>query len=490
MPTRSAASRFSLLALALAAIAVVWAPAWSLAQTSPVEPHYVATARDGVPLKSGDMDGYYNVAVLGAGQVLWVDAEGSGWARVAFPPGRPVYARAQDVEKTEDENFVRVARVTTLKSPNAAAGFAQSWQRAIPRGMESELPIGSRLRVFEAVTGGDGSVVGYLVEAPPPVRAYVKVDHLRPANDGEIAAYLESMPAAEPEVGDMAAEEGGDSETPDTEAPVEEQPAPDAGGDTSLLEEQVPQGQEPQETEPAMNEPVAEQGQIDEPSEEAQPVDLDPAAGRPGVENGGVTEIHQGEATPEARRVGTLRDLAEAFNQVQSQPAETAELDELAAEFRRTIAAQGDDAASLRIRQALQERLRVLEMRIDLRNTRRELQSRREQISQSTQSVTSRVRELERSRGYEFVGRLVQSSVYDGRRLPLMYRIVSISGMVPRTIGYVNPDAGQGLGLQGKLGEIVGILGDAQFDEALQLRIVRPTRVDVLSAESVLEPGQ
>jgi hypothetical protein len=48
--------------------------------------------------------------------------------------------------------------------------------------------------------------------------------------------------------------------------------------------------------------------------------------------------------------------------------------------------------------------------------------------------------------------------------------------------------------ITGKLGEIVGVLGTSQLDRALNLRLVTPTRVDVLAAEGLglptpAEPG-
>ncbi len=96
--------------------------------------------------------------------------------------------------------------------------------------------------------------------------------------------------------------------------------------------------------------------------------------------------------------------------------------------------------------------------------------------------------ELERTRGYQFVGRLVRSSVYDGARMPLMYRMVSVNESIPRTLGYIVPD--DALGIPTKLGEIVGVLGTSELDPALNLRIVTPTRIDVLAPEGLGLPAE
>ena len=147
------------------------------------------------------------------------------------------------------------------------------------------------------------------------------------------------------------------------------------------------------------------------------------------------------------------------------------------------ISSQGDDPIGQRIRTALGQRLQLVDMRRSARDARRQLRSRRESIEASYVSIVSRVRELETTRGYQFVGRLVRSSVYDGERLPLMFRIVSVNESVPRTIGYIMPS--DEIDYRNMLGEVVGVLGSSQLDAALNLRIVMPSRIDVLAPEGL-----
>lgn len=449
----------------LAAVLACWlalaAAPGARAQTAPVEPYYAVTIRPDVPLKSGDMDGYYHVALLPEGQVLRVDAEGAGWARVAYPPGLTVFVSAGEVRLEEGGQVAVLTKVSALKSRNASAGFAQSWQRAVPRG--SELSPGARLRVVEPVEGPAGPV-GFVVQPPEEVRGYVKADALRVATDEEVTEYLASLPAPAPEF-----ERQPEPTPPADQQPPQEQPAP---------QDQPPQqpAEEPEEID--LTAPMPEGETPAQPQEQAE---------QPAQPEDGVTVVEQGGATPAEREVGTLQRLAEAFEEVQRQPSESAELDELAAEFRRAIAAQGDDPAGQRLRQGLESRLQLVELRIAARDRLRDLAARRQAIDASSQALAGRVRELERSRGYQFVGRLVRSSVYDGSRLPLMYRIVSVNESTPRTIGYMRPGAA-GLDIESKLGEIVGVLGTSQLDEALQLRIVSPTRVDVLQPERLGMP--
>lgn len=446
--------------LALAALA----PSHADAQTNPVEPYYAVTTRADVPLKSGDMDGYYPVATLKADQVLRVDAEGAGWARVAYPPGLTVYVRADEVREDDTGKTVVLTKVSALKSKNAAAGFAQSWQRAIPRNDEPK--IGTRLTVVQPIKGPDGTTIGYEVEPPPSVRGYIKADSLRLATDSEVQSYLATLPKAAPEEKPQETPAEKPQTKPETkpEAQPETKPPSKPGEENNLLEPMVKPGEEAAQ-------PAAEQPE--------QPAEV--------AEDDGAVHIDQ-QASPESRLIGTLQHLSELFNKVQRQDSDTAELDELAAEFRRAIAAQGDDPIGRRIRDGLSQRLQLVETRIEARNIRRDLRAKREAIEASYAAVGNRVQQLERTRGYQFVGRLVRSSVYDGARLPLMYRMVSVNESVPRTIGYIVPD--QATDYASKLGQIVGVLGASKLDPALNLRIVTPTRVDVLAPEGLGLPAQ
>lgn len=481
-PTRFAS--FVTRATLLAAAVLMLVPTPARGQTVAVEPYYAVTTTDNVPLKAGDMDGYYHVALLEKGRVVWIDAEGGGWARVAYPPDLPVYVRAEEVELSGDGIFVSLTRQSGLKSVNQAGGFGKSWQRAMPRGEDA--PIGTRMRVYAPIKDANDKVIGYSVTPPPAARAYLKVGSLRPASEAEVKTYLASLPAqqvTEPAKTEPAKTEPANAEPAKTEpaddgaAASDEQATPPASGDEG---EATPVETTPPATDPAAGEDIDLRDPAAEP---AQPeTDAQPA---PEADDN-VTRIEQGRPAEDShsRLVGTLRQLSELFTQVQAQDSDTAELDEMAAELRRAIAAQGDDAMGQRIASSLGQRLQLIEMRISARDARRELRAKRESIDASYTQIASQIRELETTRGYQFVGRLVRSSVYDGNRLPLMYRIVSVNESVPRTIGYIVP-GDDALGVTNKLGEIVGVLGSSTLDRDLKLRIVTPTRIDTLAPDGL-----
>ncbi len=77
---------------------------------------------------------------------------------------------------------------------------------------------------------------------------------------------------------------------------------------------------------------------------------------------------------------------------------------------------------------------------------------------------------------YDVMGRLLASSVYDGQRLPRLYRVVDST--TQRTIVYVQ---GNGtINPATTVGQYVGIVGRSKFDRALRLNVIEVDRLDVL----------
>lgn len=88
----------------------------------------------------------------------------------------------------------------------------------------------------------------------------------------------------------------------------------------------------------------------------------------------------------------------------------------------------------------------------------------------------------QRAANYNATGQLLASSVYDGIRLPQLFRVVEPSSN--RTIVYVRPGAQFETGKS--LGRLVGITGKIRFDSSLNLRIIDVEKLDVLD---VAEPA-
>jgi hypothetical protein len=88
---------------------------------------------------------------------------------------------------------------------------------------------------------------------------------------------------------------------------------------------------------------------------------------------------------------------------------------------------------------------------------------------------------------YTIVGELRPSTVYDGKNLPLMYRVVSVGGTSPRTLGYLKPT--KDVDVTKMINQVVGVIGEATMDRSLKLNIISPVKVDVLRSTGFTEPA-
>jgi hypothetical protein len=175
--------------------------------------------------------------------------------------------------------------------------------------------------------------------------------------------------------------------------------------------------------------------------------------------------------------------LEAAFEAVRKEPAEQAEYTELTAELQKAI--DGLDPASPQtpiVRGRLQQRLEYLKLLTDLRDQKRKLAEAQGGLKQNDELIRKRLAELDRVRQYTIVGRLSASTLYNGEQLPLMYRIQTVGGPNPRTLAYIKPDPK--MGINSKLGQVVGVVGDAVMDSTLRLNVITPLRVDVLEPAS------
>jgi len=93
------------------------------------------------------------------------------------------------------------------------------------------------------------------------------------------------------------------------------------------------------------------------------------------------------------------------------------------------------------------------------------------------QAIRDVRRALEAQGDYTAVGRLNASAIYDGRRLPMLFRLQE-PGEGP-TIAYVVPSSAMPLGEY--TGQLVGVVGRTRYDEGLRLNLITPERIEILS---------
>lgn len=504
---------------------VASAATWVSAQISAVEPYIAIVTTEATNMHSGDMRQYYVVAQLPARTAVRVDGEGGGFSRVSYPSGLTGFAAVRDVKDLGDGR-VEVIRPTALKAFNMERGFGGSWQNLVPQGQE--LKPGETLKVIETITRSDGSVAAFVIVPPPSARGYIESSRLRRATAEERAAFLGETPRI---AGDTSTREPMDrspNATPGVVVitPPEEEttdPSPDPGSEStsaiSLIDEIVTPGSEPaartRTPEPAPaaqpaaqpgavegqtqvvtetqgvteqvvgetavvvpeDEPAAPQAipQPDEPLEivvTTPPRPADPTPTQPTTQPPGQTPV------PTLPTTDTLEVL---FDQVRRQPLMEAELDELASQFRRVRDSLSNSPVDRSLADRIDERLQVLDVMIDLRDRRRELADKRAALDVNRIESERRINEAYSRAGFTFVGQIVPSSIYDGVRLPKLYRVVSVDEAGTRTLAYVRDS--ERLGLSNKVGRVVGLDGSLSVDPTLGVRMLSATRSSVLRAD-------
>jgi hypothetical protein len=410
---------------------------------------------DEAMLRCGSGDLMYPVASLRRGQVLRVDGEGQGWARVSYPAGSAAFVAADMVQVDPATRTATLTRPSRLKAFNQSTGLRGSWKDVL----DEPLPAGTRLMVLDAEPTADGRGNSAWRIAPPEnAPAFIPLSVLRRATPEEVqlAANAPRMPTLPPV-------------SPQARNP--QSTTPPAMPEPSTVVERWPAGAAPGSS-ASLVEPI-----------------VPPAQGAPGAAS-------TAEATPvPAPRTLVLppspyERLEAAFEAVRTESPDTAEFSELLAEFQRALTTLDDSPASQGIRGRLNQRIEYLKLRADLQAKKRQIAATEQALSVDDRLLAEKLSEVDRTRQYTIVGRLSASTIYDGQRLPLMYRIQSVGGGSSRTLAYVRPS--EALNIDSRLGQVVGVVGESTLDPSLRLTVITPLRVDALEAATtaVVEPDK
>jgi len=395
-------------------------------------PYEVEVTAPSVEVRCGwRSDGWYSVGEAPGGTRLTVDGAEGEWLRVRYPEGLGfgVLLRSDEVEIESG--------VATLTSParpifrNRESPATGSWMK-----MPGEVfAPGTAFEVVEELGEGSGLV---LVEAPERARGYVLAS-------GVTRVSPEDQSEQEP-----AGDDGGATDQPEREAAASDD-AERAAGDDGATEEsgEAPGGDGGEE-----------------------------AAGEAGDAEGGAEGGGAADEASAERAAPTPEELYAAYRRVVDEPIEGAELAPLIAEFEAAIGRAEPGSADA---QRLGARLELLEIRRELQRDLSDVETAADRAAREREAINRLVVDWRSRPAYTVVGRLMASALYDGRRLPLMYRLQSLDGPGGRTIAYILPS--DELDLNAKIGAVVGVVGDARRDRTISVRLVEPERVDVL------EPG-
>ncbi len=182
----------------------------------------------------------------------------------------------------------------------------------------------------------------------------------------------------------------------------------------------------------------------------------------------------------------TLGSLDKAYKALILEPIAEEEIQPLIAEYLRFAGELTHGDSDLPVLKAVSTRIALLEVRLQLQQNLDELDKASAAADADAEAIGTKLALLDRTRPYKLVGRLTASALYNGRTLPLMYRLQSVEGGSGRTLAYLVPN--EGIDLNGRLGQIIGVTGDSRIDPALKLRIVHPTRIDTLTPRQTNVP--
>jgi hypothetical protein len=466
MPTATYTTtrRSSFLPLTIAALplfaglAITLAPlaqpaAFAQAGMKSIDPQVMVVTADAAQLRAGNSSFSYSVAVAKAGTMLRVDGDDGTWLRVSYPAGSRALATADDLVNPTPGQPARLKKPSRLLALNSEVGPRGSFMPLLA----TDLPPDTTINVIEAVKSEDTRTAAFYIQIPDNARAFVDRSALRKATDEETAKFagLTSTPSTTP------------TSTP---APTNPAPAGSVVASTPIPPPTnfVPPGFTP--VNPPSTAPSTTVITTTEPS--TTPSTTTTTEPAPTV-----------TPPPAPRQPSRLEQLNEMFDRVWKQPVESAELDEAIAELRgytETLSSSPNDRA---VAKSIQRRIAALELRRDLRSEKLRQEETRRTIDTQVTSLRQRILELESQRVYTVIGRLIPSAVYDGSRLPMLYRIESPEPGSARTLGYLQPDPK--LDLSSKLGVVVGIEGDIRFEDSLKANIITARKVDQISLEPV-----
>jgi uncharacterized protein YgiM (DUF1202 family) len=464
--------------LALAASSSV-----TLAQSTDVDPYYVVVNESNVNLRCGAGLVWYPVGKLNQNQVLRVDGHEFGWLRVGYPSGTAAIVRANDAEFDPTASTVTLIRESKLQASNIEGGASESWRQLL----DASLPADTVLQHLETLRSTSGEITAYRVVAPGGARGFVSETLVRMANENEVQAFL-AMPQDAPKLanaaGDNTPTEAVAAKTAESlanevaEAALAEAPTPD---DNDGL-----QGYNEDTVEVVIDEPDAALevettvvNRFPPPAADA-PVEERPA---PTIVSQPISAGGQSSTTPTPPAqtpVASYPELNRTFEEVMRQPTEGAEYAPLINEFQRLIETLPDEPGSDSMRAAANGRIAALRLRADLQESMQRMNAALATADVESVRVQESALTLDANPIYRFVGRLSSSMVYNGQRLPLLFRVQAVDS--GRTIAYLTPSPE--LDLAAKLNTVVGVVvAQSRDDSTLGLPLIDAKRVDIIRAE-------
>lgn len=431
----------------------------------------VAPIGDSVTIRSGNGSSWYPIGTATRATILRSEGEIDGWLRVEYLPGMHVVVKTDEAEIKGDKAVI--TRRTRLRALSAENQVLEESFRFV---CEEPVAPGTELRLIGKIKDRAGAEAGYIVEPPSCARGFVlarevreaKPEETAPAKPAETAKPANTPPAPAP----------ASTTPPATSTPA---PAPVTTTTTTPLSATQPSGEG---TNRAATSSVAQPGSSapagtpsGTPSGTPAPSTDGASTQNPTGEPASTVPTPAPVETPKPTGP-TFRQLDRSLQDLMAKPIEEADPQELIEQFEKYGRDNADEPGASRTLALVDQRLQLLRLRQKARGLMPEIAALEERSRNAAQNYQLTIDRLLQNRQYLVAGRLLPSTVYDGDRLPQMYRLVSIDPAINRTIAYIVPSAE--LELEQKVGAIVGVLGDGTIEPSSLVQIIKPTVVDLL----------
>jgi len=355
----------------------------------------------------------------------------------------------------------------------------------------ARVPAETKLAVLGRVRGEASTF--YKVALPSNATGFISAQYLREARPHEIDAWKKRVAQArqgEPEPADEEAADDAEAASPprdsgsldrDREAdeptiptiptiPADDERTSDAPGALDTGEAQSAPSE-------AGEEDAADAATPNDPL--ARPEETLPPAGDQPLTDGESSETPAPDATnePSDKELAevTLEDLESAYESLTEEPIREAEIEPLRQRYLAFV--EETPGATKRQLAVAKTRVKMLEVRKELQEQMLRLDAIRRRAKLSAADAEAARITLEAAEDYAAVGRVTASTIYDGRRLPRLLRLIEPSS--GRTVAYLEPD--ESFDFTGMIGQLVGIVGEKTYDPGLRLTIITPRRVDLLT---------
>jgi len=475
---RTLASRLSGAVLCLTAVpalvpvvaalsAVSAATSSALAQSAQPELRYATVTGDNVYFRSGPADTYYPMGRLQRGDMLVILDERFGWTRVQMrgPAFREFFGHIVS-PRNEGARFERISanrgrtigRVDLL-APNLNTNFRpeDSWKRLRLLDNNTELEI-------RDVSSNEQADV-YRVVVPPETEGWINTAFITASTRQAFEQFV-SRHTAE------TVRQGVEERT--TAPPLARdatriEPAPET---ESAASSRAPEGDRPASPLSPVSRDVAIP---DAPAETIAARETERAA--PAADEAQRAEPAKPAKSEETERPRTameeLETLEAAFTKIQALPIEDAEVVPLRDLYQSLVRTFPESEAVVRF---AERRIEQLTLWNRLQERRQRLAALERRLDLNTEDVQAARTAMETAGPYSAVGRLVSSTIFEGERLPRLFRLQDpTSG---RTLAYIRPD--DAFDLSAMLGQVIGVSGDRSFDPGLRIDLIRPRRIDLL----------